>query len=219
MIITVEQLLTPAECRTIARLMETEIEWTSGAATAKGQARSVKSNLQAAPSPRSKGVIEKVRRAVLEAPIVNAAVAPAQIARVLLSRYETGMAYGPHVDAPFIDDCRTDVSFTLFLSSPQDYDGGELVIDHAGSTDTIKMTTGSAVFYPSTSVHEVTTVTQGVRHAAVGWIRSRFRSQEMREMHFELAQAIEEIGSDAPMSPARLRLANLKNNFLRRFGD
>jgi PKHD-type hydroxylase len=219
MTITVDQLLTPAEYTAIARLMDSEIGWASGVDTAKGQARAAKENLQAVDCAASKGAIEKVRRSILAAPIVRAAVAPAQVARILLSRYETGMAYGPHVDAPFIDDCRTDVSFTLFLSAPEDYDGGELVIDAAGSVDTIKLPAGGAVFYPSTSVHEVRPVTRGVRHAAVGWIKSRLSTEELREMYFELTQAIEELDADGQHAQARLRLVNLRNNFLRRFGE
>ncbi len=193
--------------------------WVDGRATASGRARDVKSNQQAAASDTVKAALGVIERTILANPVFQSTAQPAAIARLMLNRYGEGMEYGSHVDAPYIDGVRTDLSFTLFLSDPATYDGGELVIDSAGAEDAIKPPAGTLVLYPSTFVHRVEQVTRGQRLAAVGWIKSRIRSADHRAMAFEL----DRIGADlaAIDAPAALRdrVLNLRNNFLRAFGD
>lgn len=96
------------------------------------------------------------------------------------------MGYGPHVDEPFFESNRSDVSITLFLSDPESYRGGELVIEWGGVEEAFKLAAGSMVIYPSTTLHRVEAVTEGTRLAAVSWSQSRIRDPAQRELIFEL---------------------------------
>lgn len=194
--------------------------WEDGGATAKGRARAAKNNLQARLcDPAAKGVSETIAAAVLANDTIRAAALPAAIARLMLNRYDESMEYGAHVDAPYIEGVRTDLSFTLFLSDPGDYDGGALAIDSAGAEDEIKLPAGSLVLYPSSYLHRVERVTRGSRLAAVGWIRSRVRSAERRAMLFELESALADLAAAGAPVAVRDRLANLRNNLIRDFGE
>ena len=193
--------------------------WSEGAATAVGRAKAVKRNQQALAAGPAKGALETLASAVLSNETFKSAAQPATIARIMLNRYGEGMEYGPHVDAAYIDGVRTDLSFTLFLSGPETYDGGELVIDSAGAEDRIKLPAGALVLYPTTSLHRVEMVTRGERICCVGWIKSRIRSSEERATLYELDRISADLQAmDAP-GELRDRLANLRNNLLRRFGD
>lgn len=192
--------------------------WSDGRATASGRAKDAKSNEQSLAAGPAKGVLETLARAVLDNETVKSAAQPAALARIMLNRYGDGMEYGGHVDAAYIDGVRTDLSFTLFLSDPADYDGGDLVIDSAGAEDRVKLPAGSMVLYPSTSLHRVTRVERGARIACVGWIKSRIRSAEERALLFELDRIGADLGSAGTPGAIRDRLANIRNNLLRRWG-
>lgn len=193
--------------------------WRDGRDTADGRAKAAKSNEQALASGPAKGVLETLARAILDDERVRSAAQPAAIARILLNRYREGMEYGAHVDAPYIDGVRTDLSFTLFLSDPADYDGGELVIDGAGAEDSVKLPAGSLVLYPSASLHRVSKVTRGERLSAVGWIKSRVRRAEDRMTLFELDRIGADLAAIGAPGEIRDRLANIRNILLRRWGD
>lgn len=220
MVLQISNVLSSAEVAAIRGAIADEALWVDGANTAHGRARAAKANEQACPeAPAIRGVLAKIRSSVLENRTLVAAAQPAALARVMLNRYARGMRYGAHVDAPYIDGVRTDLSFTLFLSDPTEYEGGELVIDSPGAEDAIKLAAGSLILYPSNSLHRVEEVTDGVRIAAIGWIRSRVRQAEHRSILFELESAIADL--DALRAPDALcsRLANVRNNLLRAFGD
>ena len=117
------------------------------------------------------------------------ATRPKAIIGPLFSRYQPGHAYGTHVDDALIGGVRTDVSFTLFLSDPVSYDGGELIIDTASGEESFKLPAGSLVTYPATSLHRVAPVTRGERLAAAGWVRSHLRDPAHRELLFDLETA------------------------------
>lgn len=220
MILQIADVLTAAEVAALRAAVADDALWIDGAGTANGRARAAKNNEQAvAERPAVRGALNKISQTILLNPTVAAAAQPAAIARLMLSRDRPGMSYGAHVDAPYIDGVRTDVSFTLFLSEPGDYDGGELVIDSAGAEDAIKLAAGSVVLYPSMSVHRVEPVTSGVRLAAVGWIKSRVRLAEHRALLFELETAIADLETAGAPAATRDRLANVRNNLLRVFGD
>lgn len=193
--------------------------WIDGRATAAGRAREVKRNQQAAPTENTKAALALIERAIVSNAIFQSAAQPAAIARLMLNRYGEGMEYGAHVDAPFIDGVRTDLSFTLFLSAPETYDGGALVIDSAGAEDALKPPAGALVLYPSSFVHRVERVTRGERIAAVGWVKSRIRSAEHRAMAFELDRIAADLAALAAPETLRDRLNNLRNNFLRAFAE
>jgi PKHD-type hydroxylase len=193
--------------------------WQDGAASAAGRAKAAKNNQQALASGPAKGVLETLTRAILDHETVKSAALPAALARILLNRYCEGMEYGAHVDAPYVDGVRTDLSFTLFLTDPADYDGGELVVDGAGAEDGVKLAAGSLVLYPSTSVHRVTKVTRGERLCAVGWLKSRVRRAEDRTALFELDRIGADLAAIGAPGEVRDRLANVRNNLLRRWGE
>ncbi|MBB5519400.1 Fe2+-dependent dioxygenase [Amphiplicatus metriothermophilus] len=220
MILQIADILDAPTLSAIRETLADETLWTDGAATAKGRARAAKRNLQLrAEAPAAKGALSLLERAILNSRIVRAAAQPDRLARLIVSRYDEGMGYGPHVDAAYIDGARTDVSFTLFLSAPEEYEGGALVIDSAGAEDTIKPPAGAIALYPSTFVHRVEPVTGGRRLAAIGWIKSRVRAAEHRALLFELETALAELGACPVPDSLRDRLVNLRNNLLRAFGE
>jgi PKHD-type hydroxylase len=161
-----------------------------GKATAGFAARTVKNNRQAEGSDRSVATIRKlVAERILGNEVFRLAVRPKTLSPLLFSRYEAGMHYGRHVDDALTGGMRTDVSFTLFLSDPTSYDGGELTIESAAGEETFKLEAGALVAYSATSLHRVADVTRGARLAAVGWARSFVRDSARRELLFDLDTA------------------------------
>jgi len=161
----------------------------AGAATAGWSAKLVKSNQQASDSAEIEGLRALIEARLAEHPVFALATRPKTIIGPLFSRYQPGHAYGAHVDNALIDGVRTDVSFTLFLSDPTSYDGGELVIDQASGEEAFKLPAGSVVTYPATTLHRVAPVTRGERLAAAGWVRSHLRDPGHRELLFDLETA------------------------------
>ncbi|MEQ9005834.1 MAG: Fe2+-dependent dioxygenase [Pseudomonadales bacterium] len=184
-----------------------ELPFGSGAHTAAGAARRVKDNEQALPGAAADAVGQHIRDR-LQAHPVFAAVRPRTIAALRLSRYRGGMHYGLHVDAAVIDGVRTDLSFTCFLTDPDEYDGGALCIHEDGGEQRIKLPAGDACLYPSASLHEVEAVTRGERVAAVGWVESRLRSAEQRSVIMALDGVLDALNDASP--PAALRPALLR---------
>ncbi len=214
--IQIADILSPAECSAIRDAVNDEALWRDGKATAGGAAKQAKHNLQAdASAPPIKGVLRKIESALRAHPVFAAAALPDEFARLIVSKYGAGMEYGEHVDAAYIEGVRADLSFTLFLSAPDEYSGGELIVAAAGHDDEIKLPAGALVLYPSTSIHRVAPVKDGERIAVVGWIKSRVRSGDARQILYDLACAIE----DTRDAAHRLRLANIRNNLLRFFGE
>jgi PKHD-type hydroxylase len=172
-------------CATLARA-----RFVDGKATAGFAARTVKNNRQAEGSDRSLATIRQlVGERILGNEIFRLAVRPKALSPFLFSRYESGMHYGSHVDDALMDGMRTDVAFTLFLSDPTSYDGGELTIESAAGEETFKLDAGALVAYSATSLHRVADVTRGARLAAVGWARSFVRDAAQRELLFDLDTA------------------------------
>jgi PKHD-type hydroxylase len=183
-----------------------------GRETAGFAARLVKNNRQA--NDRRTDTIRKlVEERILGNDVFAMAVRPKALTSVMFSRYESGMRYGSHVDDALMQGMRTDVSFTLFLSEPDTYDGGELVIESASGEDAVKLSAGGLVAYPSTALHHVAPVTRGERLAAVGWARSFVRDAARREMLFDLDTARRQMfareGKSAEYDLVSKSLANL----------
>jgi PKHD-type hydroxylase len=126
---------------------------------------------------------------LLANPVFQIAVRPKRIVRAMFSRHKSGDSYGTHVDNALMDGERTDVSFTLFLSDPEHYSGGELVIETAAGEEAVKLPAGSLFAYPSTTLHRVERVTEGNRLAMVGWVRSLVRDASQRELLYDLDTA------------------------------
>lgn len=188
MLLSIADVLTAedvaAVCDTLRRALFLE-----GRATAGWSARLVKSNLQADADPvveRARGMVEARLRAH---PVFALATQPKRILGPLFSKYTPSHTYGTHVDDAIMDGTRTDIAFTLFLSAPDSYEGGELIIETAAGEEAIKLPTGSLITYPCTALHRVAEVTRGERLAAVGWVRSLIRDAAQRELLFDLETA------------------------------
>jgi PKHD-type hydroxylase len=165
-----------------------QVSFGDGRSTAGVRAREVKANEQAVPSPGRDAILEKARAAIPSHPVFGAAARPRQLTPLILSRYRVGQTYGLHVDDALMGGLRTDLSFTLFLSDPETYDGGGLAIeDHLGTRE-VRLEAGALVLYPSTTLHRVTPVTRGERLAIVGWVESWVRGAAEREVLFDLDQ-------------------------------
>jgi PKHD-type hydroxylase len=160
-----------------------------GEDTAGWSARLVKSNLQATGTPEIEAMRSLVHDRLMAHPVFALATRPKIVVGPLFSRYRPGHAYGAHVDNALIEGVRTDVAFTLFLSDPDSYDGGGLVIDTASGEEAFKLEPGCIVTYPATTLHRVMPVTRGERLAAAGWVRSYLRDPAQRELLFELETA------------------------------
>jgi PKHD-type hydroxylase len=191
--IVIGNVLSEAEIKTVLSALK-RARFEDGRVTAGFAARLVKRNRQAEGSDRSLETARKLlAERILGHEVFRLAVRPKALSALLLSRYEKGMHYGSHVDDPLIDGMRADVAFTLFLSDPKGYAGGELVIESAAGEEAVKLPAGSLVAYPATSLHRVADVTRGVRLAAIGWARSLVRDPARRELLFELDTARRQI--------------------------
>ena len=187
--IAIGNVLSAEDVATVVAMLA-RARFVDGKATAGFAARVVKNNRQADGSDRSLETIRKlVAERILRNEVFRLAARPKALTPLLFSRYETGMHYGSHVDDALMDGMRTDVSFTLFLSDPKSYDGGELTIESASGEETFKLDAGALVAYSATSLHRVADVTRGARLAAVGWARSFVRDPARRELLFDLDTA------------------------------
>lgn len=188
MLLCIANVLTADELALIAAKLETA-EFVDGKSTAGWYARQVKQNMQldsgAAIGSELKSI---VMQALQRNQLFQIAVRPKVIRSPLFSRYEVGMSYGTHTDNALMGDppMRSDVSMTLFLNSLQAYEGGELVIETAQGEEAIKLEAGSMVVYPSSTLHRVEPITQGIRLVAVTWIQSLVRDASNREILFDL---------------------------------
>lgn len=192
-------LLEPAEVDLLVGELS-QRSFAAGETTAGGGARSAKSNLQL---PRGEAAaMERLDRVVLAAVRRNATfqafALPRRIMPPLFSRYEPGMQYGRHVDGGIMatdaSPMRTDLAMTLFLSPPESYEGGELVLEQAGGEQEVKLAAGEAVLYSARLVHRVEPVRSGVRLAAVSWIQSAVRDERVRAILYDLHRALQRIG-------------------------
>jgi PKHD-type hydroxylase len=186
--VIIRDLIEPADVARLVLDLET-LTFTDGRATAGWAASLVKRNEQAEADPLVDQWRDHIAAAARASPVFQRAAHPKRIIGPLLSRYREGDSYGTHVDEPLLDGARSDLSFTLFLSDPSSYVGGELVLDTSAGEDAVKLPAGSALLYPATLLHRVAPVTRGIRYAAVGWVRSYIRSAEKREILFDLETA------------------------------
>lgn len=187
----IEPLLVEPQLSAIKDALQSEgALWEPGSLTAGSVARQTKTNWQLQrDSPLFNDLQQQLVEAMLDHPLLLAAALPLRIHSVLFSRSEAGEGYGRHVDNAFMAGGRTDLSFTLFLSDPADYEGGELTIEYPDRAEAFKLPAGHAIVYPSTALHQVEPVLSGRRLVAVGWIQSVIRDAQQRELLFELEAA------------------------------
>jgi PKHD-type hydroxylase len=188
MILCIANVIPAADLVRIDTLLA-NVPFVDGAATAGWHARLVKRNEQAQGNAAARQAGEIVIAALRANETFHAAVLPQTLRPILFSRYGIDMSYGTHVDNAIMADAdlvRSDVSITVFLSGPNDYEGGELVIESTGGERSYKLDAGSVIIYPSTTLHRVEPVTRGARLVGVSWIQSMVRSAEDREILYDL---------------------------------
>lgn len=204
MILCIGEILTAAELETIVAKLDSA-NFIDGKITAGWHARLVKHNTQL---PQESPVLVTVRELISAAlqrhALFQMAVRPRLIRPVTISHYEVGMEYGTHIDNALMQNplMRSDISMTLFLSDPETYTGGELVIESTQGEEAFKLPAGSAIVYPSSTLHRVEAVTEGIRLAAVTWIQSLVRDPQQREVLFDLEtarQALFEVSGKTPI--------------------
>jgi PKHD-type hydroxylase len=225
MLLHVPGVLTPEQVRE-ARAALDRATWVDGRVTAGPQSARVKDNSQI---PDDHPVAAEVGGVILSAlqrnPLFMSAALPLRVFPPLFNRYEGGQNFGNHVDNAIRQvprtpmRMRTDVSATLFLSDPADYDGGELLVEDTYGVHSVKLPAGDLVLYPSTSLHRVTGVTRGARVASFFWIQSLVRDDGARTLLFDLDSAIQQIGADTPEHPACVQLTGVYHNLLRRWAE
>ncbi|MEQ8268736.1 MAG: Fe2+-dependent dioxygenase [Parvibaculum sp.] len=218
MFIQIADVLTAADLRLANTVFTQKDAFESGARTAGRIAKAVKNNEQAKPTGLAADVTALIEKRLMKNDVFRAAARPKAFIRLLLSRYTPGMAYGLHSDDAFMDGQRVDLSFTLFLSPPDSYEGGELIVEEPSGERLVKLEAGSLVLYPSATLHRVAEVTKGERRAAVGWVRSLVRGAEDRETLFDVALALRqaEAAGDRALTD---RLLKIQGSLLRRWGE
>ncbi len=225
MLLQVPKVLGDAE---IARCLDVmgRAPWVDGRVTAGHQSARAKDNQQIAEgSPEARELGQLVVGALERSPLFITAALPRRIFPPLFNRYEGGMTFGAHVDNAIRQiggtafSIRTDLSATLFLSRPEDYDGGELVVEDTFGTHAVKLAAGDMILYPATSLHRVNPVTRGVRLASFFWIQSMVRDDGERTLLFDFDMAINRLGGDMQDHPAVLALTSCYHNLLRRWAD
>lgn len=200
------------------------LEWRDGRATAGKVASAVKRNEQAIVSDaRGKALQEELLPFIKDNPVVKAAARPKRFTSLMISKTGVGGHYGAHVDNAIMGSgkarLRTDISFTLFLTPPDEYEGGELVVHAAGLNSRIKGEAGQLVLYPSTSIHEVRPVTNGERIVCVGWIESLISDPTQRELLFDLENLRVSLRQSMPSEAAELLMLDKSiSNLLRMWG-
>ncbi len=218
MLITIGEVLNAtalSEVRdTLARL-----RYEDGRATAGWHAAGVKKNEQARASVSLDLIRERLSSALLAHPVFATAARPKALTPLLISKTAAGGHYGAHVDAAIMGALRADVSFTLFLSPPGDYDGGELIIETPAGADAYKLEAGCAIVYPATTLHRVAPVTRGERFVAAGWAQSLVRDAGQRELLFDLDTAKTRLFEQHGKTPEFDLIAKCAANLLRRWAQ
>jgi PKHD-type hydroxylase len=223
-LIPIEGLLPPEEVRQFRQRLDAA-EWQDGAKTAGTLARLVKRNLQLEDgSPLATALGNQVLRRLAAHPLFVSAALPRRIYPPKFNRYAGGGTYGTHVDSALMPvpgtdlTVRSDLSATLFLCDPDEYEGGELEIDGPFGVQSVKLPAGDLILYPSSSLHRVTPVTRGARVASFFWIESMVREDGERALLFDLDQSIQELTPLLPADdPRLLRLTGVYHNLLRRW--
>lgn len=215
----IENVLDIHAINAITEALQDDSLFEDGKVSAGAAAKKVKNNVQGKMAGPVQGVVKMIEQKLQENAVLRSAALPRKFAKIMVNRYDEGMTYGAHVDDAFIAGTRTDLSFTLFLSDPESYEGGELIVQRDDGDEAIKLPQGSLYLYPSDSIHYVAPVTRGSRLSVVGWIQSKVRSQEQRQILFDLSSALKQLPTAEANQQARLKLLKVHNNLLRRWAD
>ena len=225
MLIHIPGVFTSHEVSRIREALE-QADWADGKITAGHQSAKAKHNLQL---PEGHPLAKEIGAALLERlwthPVFMSAALPNKVFPPLLNCYTGGGSFDFHIDNAVRqargnpERVRTDLSTTIFFSNPEDYDGGELVIQDTFGTREVKLPAGDLVLYPGTSLHKVNPVPRGARYASFFWTQSLVREDSQRALLFEMDTAIQRLSQDVPDHPALVQLTGTYHNLLRRWVD
>jgi len=224
-LLTVPDVLSPGQVA-ICRSALDAAEWTDGRRTAGHQSARVKYNEQlSGGDPVAQQLGDMVLRALEQSPRFISAALPLKVFPPLFNRYADGQTFGTHFDNAILQlpgtphRLRGDLSATLFLGDPGDYDGGELVVEDTYGAHAVKLPAGHMVLYPASSLHRVNPVTSGARLAAFFWIQSMVRDDAHRTLLYDLDVAIQHAAADLPDHPAVMQLTGVYHNLLRGWAE
>jgi PKHD-type hydroxylase len=226
MMLAIPGVLDAEAAADLRRMLLDSDAWVDGRVTAGWQGAPVKRNRQIEEASETAARAQAVVLAALEThPLFISAALPNRVYPPMFNHYGEGMGFGAHVDGGVRLDprtglkLRTDLSATLFLSDPGDYDGGELEIADAYGVQAVKLNAGDLILYPATSLHQVTPITRGERLAAFFWIQSLVREDSRRRILFDLDQAIQTLGRTGADESARAGLVGCYHNLLREWAE
>jgi PKHD-type hydroxylase len=225
MLVQIPDVLTAEQVAPARRLLDSA-EWVDGKVTAGHQSARAKDNQQVPEGhPVGRELGQLIVQALQRNPLFLAAALPLHVFPPLFNRYSGGQSFGNHVDNAIRQvpgtphRIRTDLSCTLFFTGPEEYDGGELVIEDTYGGHTVKLPAGDLVLYPSTSLHHVRPVTRGARVCAFFWLQSMVRHDADRALLFDLDTAIQALPQTPEVQPSAVRLTGVYHNLLRRYTE
>lgn len=224
MLISIPDVLTPAQVADARKILEAG-EWVDGRVTAGHQGVRVKDNMQL---PVDSAAAREVGRMILQAlgtnPLFMSAALPLHVLPPMFNRYSGGQTFGTHVDGairtlPNGQRIRTDVSSTLFFTDPDEYDGGDLIVEDTYGSKSVKLPAGHMIVYPSTSLHKVTPVTRGARLCSFFWTQSMVRDDARRALLFDMDVAIQQLSAENALHPSVVSLTGVYHNLLRQWAE
>jgi PKHD-type hydroxylase len=225
MLLAIPDLLTAEQILKARQLLDSA-QWIDGRVTAGHQSSRTKDNLQL---PENHPVAAQLGEMILEALGQNAlfisAALPQRVFPPLFNRYQGGQSFGTHVDNSIRQitgtshRIRTDLSATLFFANPDEYDGGELIVEDTYGTHSVKLPAGHMILYPATRLHNVRPITRGARLASFFWIQSMVRDDGQRALLFDLDMAIQRLNRDLPDHPSAVQFTGVYHNLLRRWAE
>src|SRR5580704_16947134 len=225
MLLTVPDLLNPDQVAKARQTLDAA-DWVDGRVTAGPQSAQAKDNSQIPEGhPAAREVGAMILDVLARNPLFLAAALPLKVFPPLFNRYSGGQSFGTHVDNAIRQvpgtphRIRTDLSATLFLSGPEEYDGGELVVQDTYGTHNVKLRPGSLVLYPATSLHHVRPVTRAARIASFFWIQSMVRDDGERTLLFDLDVAIQRLNGEPTAKSSAGQLTGVYHNLVRRWAD
>ena len=222
MLTKIQNFISEPQLSTLVREIST-LEWEDGAKTA-GAAKNRKNNEQLThATPSAKPHLQSVMRYIMQHPEVSAWAQPRRIARIQFARYGEGMFYGSHNDASITHfnplPTRADLSFTIFLNAPSEYEGGELVLESPLGETALKEAAGTIVLYDTGLRHRVEKITSGKRLVIVGWIESMVRSPEARDVLHDMTSVLRSVATQDPESEEAITLRRIRGNLLRMWAE
>ena len=225
MLLRIPQVLTKAQVQQTREIL-LAADWIDGAVTAGYQSTKAKNNLQLPEdSAEARQLGDNILAVLAKNNLFMSAALPLKIFPPLFNCYQGGQSFGVHVDNAVRQvpgtpvKVRTDISMTLFLSEPEEYEGGELVVEDTYGSQKIKLAAGDMVLYPSTSLHRVTPVTQGRRLASFFWLQSMISSDERRALLFDMDMAIQSLRKNLEDSPEIVQLTGVYHNLIRQWAQ